>query len=185
MPWKIDSAHSHVGFSVKHMMVTTVRGRFTSYQAKAQLDPHDFKRSTFEGEIDVASIDTGNADRDNHLRTNDFFDVANHPKILFKSTSIEEKGDGEYVVHGDLTIRGVTKPVALDVEFPGTSKNPYGVTVAGIGVRGTLNRKDFGVAFHAVLETGGVAVSDKVKIELDFQIAQVEDAPTASAAPAV
>lgn len=185
MSWKIDSAHSHVGFSVKHMMVTTVRGRFTSYQAKARLDPKDFTRSTFEGEIDVASIDTGNADRDAHLRTNEFFDVANHPKISFKSTSIEAKDEGEYVVHGDLTIRGVTKPVALDVEFPGTSKNPYGVTVAGVGVRGTLNRKDFGVAFNAVLETGGVAVSDKVKVELDFQIAHTEDAPAVAAdAPA-
>lgn len=185
MSWKIDSAHSHVGFSVKHMMVTTVRGRFTSYQAKAHLDPHDFKRSTFEGEIDVVSIDTGNADRDNHLRTNDFFDAANHPKILFKSTSIEHKEEGEYVVHGDLTIRGVTNPIALDVEFPGTSKNSFGVTVAGIGVRGTINRKDFGVRYHAVLETGGVAVSDKVKLELDFQIAQSDDSASASAAPAV
>jgi polyisoprenoid-binding protein YceI len=184
MSWKIDSAHSHVGFSVKHMMVTTVRGRFTSYRANLHLDPQDFKRSTFEGEIDVASIDTGNADRDNHLRTNDFFDVANHPKIIFKTTSIEQKDESEYVVTGDLTIRGVTKSVDLDVEFPGTSKNSFGVTVAGVGVRGTIDRKDFGVSFHAALETGGVAVSDKVKLELDFQIARVEDAPAASATPA-
>ena len=182
MAWQVDSVHSHVGFTVKHMMVTTVRGRFTSYRGKVTLDPKDFSHSTFEGEIDVASIDTGNADRDNHLRTNDFFDVANHPKIFFKSTSIEPKDEGEYVVHGDLTMRGVTKPVALDVEFPGTSKNSYGVTVAGVSVRGTINRKDFGVSFHAVLETGGLAVSDKVKLELDLQIAQVEDAATTASA---
>jgi len=182
MAWQVDSVHSHVGFSVKHMMVTTVRGRFTSYRGKVTLDPNDFSRSTFEGEIDVASIDTGNADRDAHLRTNDFFDVANHPKILFRSTSIEPKDDGEYIVHGDLTMRGVTKPVSLDVEFPGTSKNSIGVTIAGLSVRGTVNRKDFGVSFHAVLETGGVAVSDKVKLELDLQIAQVEAAASVASA---
>jgi len=179
MSWLIDSVHSHVGFSVKHMMVTTVRGQFKSYTGTLQLDTEDFTRSTFEGEIDVASIETGNADRDNHLRANDFFDVPNHPKITFKSTRIESKGDGEYVVYGDLTIRGVTKPVALDVEYAGKSKNPYGKTVAGFSVRGTVNRKDFGVNFNAVLDTGGVAVGEKVKIELDAQAVLAEDAAAA------
>ena len=173
MPWVIDKAHSHVTFSVKHVVVATVRGQFKEYAGTLSLDPADFARSTFEGSIDVASIDTGNADRDNHLRTNDFFDVANHPKITFKSTSIEKKGDGEFTVHGDLTIRGVTKNVALDVEYNGTAKNPYGMTVAGLAAHTTINRKDFGVSFNALLETGGVAVAEKVKIEVDIEATQV------------
>lgn len=169
MSWVLDTVHSHVTFSVKHMMVATVRGHFKDYRGTLTLDASDFSRSSFQGEIDVASIDTGNADRDNHLRAGDFFDVANHPKMLFKSTSIESKGGGEFVVHGDLTLRGVTKPVSLEVEYHGTSKNPYGKTVAGISARGTINRKDFGVNFNAILETGGVAVAEKVKIEIDIE----------------
>lgn len=172
MAWVLDTVHTHVGFSVKHMMVATARGQFKSYSGTLRLDEKDFSKSQFEGEIDVASVDTGNADRDNHLRTNDFFDVANHPKILFKSTKIEPKGEGEFVVHGDLTIRGVTKNVALDVEFSGTSKNPYGKTVAGFSAKTTINRKDFGVAFNAVLETGGIAVGEKVKIEIEVEAVQ-------------
>jgi len=168
MSWVIDKVHSHVGFTVRHMMVATARGQFKEYTGKLSLDPADFSKSVFEGEIDVASIDTGNADRDNHLRANDFFDVANHPKITFASTRIEAKGDG-YVVHGDLTIRGVTHAVALDVEYAGTSKNPYGQTVAGVSATGSLNRRDFGLVYNALLETGGVAVSDKVKLEIEVQ----------------
>ncbi|MEO7092652.1 MAG: YceI family protein [Polyangiales bacterium] len=172
MAWLLDDVHTHVGFSVKHMMVTTVRGQFKKYSGTLNLDAKDFTKSTFEGEVDVASVDTGNAQRDDHLRNNDFFDAPSHPKITFKSTKIEGKrdgGEGEFVVHGDLTIRGVTKPVALDVEFHGTSKNPYGKTVAGLSVRGTINRKDFGVNFNALLETGGVAVGEKVKLEVDVE----------------
>ena len=181
MTWQIDTVHTHVGFSVRHMMVTTVRGQFREYRGTVNIDPNDFTRSTFEGEIDVASVDTGFPDRDNHLRTSDFFDVANHPKLTFKSKRIEDKGDREYVVHGDITIRGVTKPIALDVEYLGTSKNPYGKTVAGLSVRGSLNRKDFGVNFNAVLETGGVAVGEKVKLEVDVEAIAVETAvPLAS-----
>ncbi|HEX3597907.1 MAG TPA: YceI family protein [Polyangiaceae bacterium] len=181
MAWQLDGVHTHVGFSVKHMMVTTVRGQFRSYRGTVNLDPKDFTRSTFEGEIDVTSIDTGNNDRDNHLRSNDFFDAPNHPKIEFKSSRIESKGDGEYTVHGAITIRGVTKPIALDVEYLGTSKNPYGKTVAGLSVRGNLNRKDFGVAFNAVLETGGVAVGDKVTLQVDVEAIAVEETVSASA----
>ncbi len=185
MSWTLDTVHTHVGFSVKHMMVTTVRGQFKSYRGKVELDSKDFTRSQFSGEIDVASIDTNNSDRDNHLRANDFFDAPNHPTIKFVSTAIEAKSDGEFVVHGDLTIRGVTKNVPLEVEFHGTSKNPYGKTVAGISVRGTINRKDFGVNFNALLETGGVAISEKVKLELDVEAILATDAvasqPSASA----
>lgn len=183
MSWQLDPVHTHVGFSVKHMMVTTVRGQFRNFRGDLRIDPANFTHSSVEGEIDVASIDTGNNDRDNHLRTNDFFDAVNHPKITFRSVSIEAKDAGDYVVHGDLTIRGVTKRVALDVEFHGTSKNPYGKTVAGLSVRGTINRKDFGVNFNALLETGGVAVGEKVKLELDVEAILVE-ATVPAGAPA-
>jgi polyisoprenoid-binding protein YceI len=168
MRWIVDPVHSHVGFSVRHMMVTTVRGTFTTYSGTFELDPSDFTKSKIAGEIDVASVDTKNADRDNHLRTDEFFDLANHPKITFTSTGIEAKGDG-YVVHGELTLRGVTKPVALDVEFAGATKNPYGQTIIGVSATGAINRRDFGVQYNALLETGGVAVSDKVKIEIEVQ----------------
>lgn len=183
MSWQLDPVHTHIGFSVKHMMVTTVRGQFRSYRGDLRIDPANFTRSTVEGEIDVASVDTGNPDRDNHLRTSDFFDAANHPKITFRSVNIEQKDSGDYVVHGDLTIRGVTKRVALDVEFHGTNKNPYGKTVAGLTVRGTINRTDFGVNFNAALETGGLLVAEKVKLELDVEavLAEVSATPTAGA----
>lgn len=169
MTWQIDTVHTHVGFSVKHMMVSTVRGQFGSYRGTLELDSDDFTKSRFEGEIDVTSINTGNEQRDTHLRSNDFFDAPNHPKITFKSTKIERRGDDSYAVTGDLTIRGVTKPVTLDVEWSGTSKSPYGQTLTGFGVRGTINRKDFGVSFNAALETGGVVVGDKVKLEVDVE----------------
>jgi polyisoprenoid-binding protein YceI len=170
MFWTLDNLHTHVGFAVKHMMVTTVRGQFKQYSGTLDLDPDDFTKSKFEGEIDVASIDTGNSQRDDHLRTNDFFDAPNHPKITFKSTRIEKKGGDEYVVHGDLTMRGVTKPITLDVEFHGVAKNMHGKTVAGLGATGTINRKDFGVNFNALLEGGGVALGEKVKIEIDAEV---------------
>jgi polyisoprenoid-binding protein YceI len=182
MSWQLDTVHSHVGFSVKHLMVATARGQFKSYTGTVRIDPKDFTRSTFEGEIDVASIDTGNADRDTHLRANDFFDVPNHPKITFKSTSIEAKGESEYIVHGDLTMRGVTRPIALEVEFLGTAKSLYGYTAAGFSARGTINRKDFGVSFNAALETGGFALGEKVKLELDIEAIYQADQPEAAAA---
>jgi len=185
MSWTIDPVHTHISFSARHMMVTTVRGQFRQYRGTAKLDHADFTRSSFEGEIDVASIDTGNSQRDDHLRNDDFFDAPNHPKITFKSTRIEPKGEGEYVVHGDITIRGVTKPLALDVEFHGVSKNPWGQTVAGLSARATINRKDFGVNYNAVLEAGGVAVSEKVKIEIDAELIAAQVAATDGAtAPA-
>lgn len=174
MSFNIDEIHTHIGFSVKHMMVSTVRGQFKAYRGTVQLDPADFTKSRFEGEVDVASIETGNAQRDDHLRTGDFFDAPNHPKMTFTSTRIESKGDNEFVVHGDLSIRGVTQPVAFDVEFHGTSKNPWGKTVAGLSAHATINRKDFGVSYNAVLEAGGVAISEKVKIELDAEFVAAE-----------
>lgn len=171
MTWQLDAAHTHVGFSVKHMMVSTVRGQFKQYSGTLNIDAADFTKSTFEGEVDVASIDTSNSQRDDHLRSGDFFDATNHPKIKFASSRIEAKGDNEYVVHGDLTIRGTTHPVAFEVEYQGSGKNPWGKTVTGFSAKGTVNRKDFGLGWNAVLETGGVLVGEKVKIEIDVEAA--------------
>jgi polyisoprenoid-binding protein YceI len=185
MAWTIDTVHSHVGFSVRHMMVSTVRGQFRKFGGTVEIDPKDFTRSSFEGEVDIASIDTGNPDRDNHLRTGDFFDAPGHPKLVFKSTRIESKGDGEFRVHGDITIRGVTKPLTLEVEFHGTSKDPYGRNLAGVTARGSVNRKDFGVSWNKALEAGGFAVADKVNLELELEAVYAEDkAQTAASATA-
>jgi len=182
MAWTIDATHTHLGFSVKHMMVTTVRGQFRKYSGKVRIDPKDFTRSSIEGEVEVASIDTGVLDRDNHLRTGDFFDTAAHPKITFKSTRIEHKEDNLYRVLGDLTIRGVTKPVTFEVDYSGTTKNPWGKTIAGISAEATIHRKDFGITFNAPLENGGVLVGEKVKIEIECELLLTEDtAATASA----
>lgn len=169
MPWQIDTVHTHVGFSVKHMMVSTVRGQFKQFTGTLGLDTADFARSTFTAEIDVASIDTSNEQRDGHLRTNDFFDAANHPTITFVSTGIVAKGDGEYALRGNLTLRGVTQPVALDVEFHGTNKNPWGKTVAGFSAKGVVNRADFGLTYNAALELGGVLIGEKVKLEIEVE----------------
>lgn len=176
MAWQLDAVHSHIGFNVKHLMVSTVRGQFKKYTGTVNFDPSDFTKSTFEGRIEVASIDTENKDRDAHLRTNDFFDATNHPFITFKSKRIEKKGDAEFIVTGDLTIRGVTKEVAIEVEYNGVAKSPYGHTATGLSARTTINRHDFGVSFNAALETGGVVVSDKVKVEIELEAIQVPDA---------
>lgn len=181
MSWQLDTVHTNIGFAVKHLMVSTVRGKFKSYRGTVALDPQDLTRSTFEGEIDVESIDTNNEQRDAHLRTNDFFDAPNHPKITFKSTRVEALGGSDYRVYGDLTIRGVTRPIALDAELAGPTKSPYGQTVAGISARATINRKDFGVNFNAVLEAGGVMIAEKVTIEIDAEVVAQEQPVTSAA----
>ena len=167
--WNVDTVHTHIGFSVRHLMVSTVRGQFKSYTGKVAIDPVDFTKTTIEGEVEVKSIDTGNEQRDAHLRTSDFFDAEHHPRITFKSGRIEKKDEGVYLVHGDIQIRGVTNPITFETEFHGVSKSPRGQTVAGLHALATVNRKDFGVLYNAILETGGVAIADKVKIEIDVE----------------
>jgi polyisoprenoid-binding protein YceI len=171
MPYTIDPVHSHVGFSVRHLMIATVRGRFTRYEGTANLDASDFTKSTFTGEIDATSIDTGNEQRDGHLKSPDFFDVAQFPKITFKSTSVAKLGD-HFTVTGDLTMRGVTKSITLEVEYAGVVTNPRtGAKPAGFSARGELNRKDFGISFNVPMD-GGFMVSETVKLALDFEAAQ-------------
>jgi len=176
MDWTIDATHTHFGFAVKHMMVSTVRGQFKRYTGKVRLDPRDFTRSSIEGAVEVASIDTGVPERDAHLRTGDFFDVAAHPTITFKSTGVEHEEGSRYRVLGDLTIRGVTKTVTFEVDYSGTARNPWGKTIVGISAAATVHRKEFGVSFDAPLESGGVLVGDKVRIEIECELVLTEDA---------
>lgn len=178
MNWQIDSAHTHVGFSVKHMMLATVRGEFKQYSGTLEIDPSDLTRSRVSGDIEVASLDTREANRDQHLRSADFFDAEQHPRITFVSRRIERRDPEHYQVIGDLTIRGVTREVSLEAEYSGIHKDPWGATRTGFTVRGTLDRKEFGLTWNAALETGGVLVGEKVKLELEIE-AVLQDAPVA------
>lgn len=181
MSWQLDTSHSRIGFAVKHMMVSTVRGEFKSYTGTLNLDEADLTRSTITGSIDVASIDTRDEQRDAHLLGADFFDAENHPTITFRSTRIEAKGDDAFTIYGDLTIRGITREIAIDAEYAGKHQNPWGSTVTGFSGTATLNRKDFGLAWNVALETGGILVGEKVKLELEVELTQ-QAAPVAEAA---
>lgn len=167
--WAIDPVHSNVEFAVKHMMVTTVRGHFTKYEIDLDFDEANPERSSIEARIDGSSIDTRAADRDNHLRSADFLDVENHPFITFKSRRIEPAGQGRYLIVGDLSVRGVTREVALDTTFGGVVKNPWGMSVVTASAETKINRKEFGLVWNAGLETGGVLVGDEVKISLEVE----------------
>lgn len=166
--WSIDPSHTRIGFVARHMMVTKVRGQFDDYTAEIQI-ADDPLASTVVAEVRMASIDTGNADRDAHLRTNDFFAIEQFPTMTLRSTGIVATGDS-FELHADLTIKGVTLPVVFDLEFDGVGQDPWGGTRAGFSASATINRTDFGVQFNAPLETGGVLVGEKVQIELDVQL---------------
>ncbi|GHO68528.1 polyisoprenoid-binding protein [Ktedonobacter sp. SOSP1-85] len=168
MAWEIDPTHSHVNFSVKHMMFSTVRGSFKVFSGKLHIDEQNPAASWVEAQADTASVDTSDANRDGHLRSADFFDAEQFPVLSFKSTNVERAGDG-YKVTGDLTIHGVTKSVVFDAEYLGQGKNPWGATVAGLSATTKINRRDFGLTWSAALETGGVLVGDDVKIEIDLE----------------
>jgi polyisoprenoid-binding protein YceI len=172
--YTIDPTHSEIGFSVRHAMITTVRGRFTEYEGKLHLDGTDPAKSSAVVTIEVAGIDTHQSQRDEHLRTGDFFDVASYPEITFSSTAAEFIGDDSYRLTGDLTIKGVTKPVSIDFTFNGAAKDPYGNERVGFEGSVTVDRTDWGLTYNAALETGGVMISDKVK--LSFEISAIKDA---------
>jgi polyisoprenoid-binding protein YceI len=166
--WTVDPTHTRVGFVARHMMVTKVRGSFSDFDAEIHIADEPL-RSTLSAEVRMASIDTGNADRDGHLRTNDFFDIEQYPTMSLRSTRFEADGDS-FLMYADLTIKGVTRPVVFELEFDGVGQDPWGGTRAGFSASSTINRSDFGVAFNAPLETGGVLVGEKVQIELDVQL---------------
>jgi polyisoprenoid-binding protein YceI len=166
--WKIDPAHTQVEFAVKHMMITTVKGRFSDVTGEIVLDETNFRNSKVTIEVNVASIDTRETQRDTHLRSADFFDVEKYPKLTFRSTNIEQTLE-EFKLTGDLTIHGVTRPVTLDVTHEGRGKDPWGGERIGFAATGKIKRSDFGLTWNAALETGGFLVGDDVKIALDVE----------------
>ena len=172
--WTIDPAHSSVGFTVRHMMISRVRGRFTDYGADIVID-EDPARSKVSATVQLASIDTNDEARDQHLRSGEFFDVENHPAMTFESTGVSGSGS-DYELAGNLTIRGVTKPVVFDVEFNGVGANPWGATVAGFSATTTISREDFGLTWNQALAAGGFLVGDKVNLELEIE-ATKDDQP--------
>jgi polyisoprenoid-binding protein YceI len=168
--WEIDTAHTSAQFSVKHLMVSTVRGHFRKVTGAVIFDEADLTRSSVQVEIDASSLETGEPKRDGHLRSADFFDVEKFPKLTFRSTRIERAGN-EFSVTGDLTLHGVTRPVTLTAEAPSAPmKDPYGRVVRGISATGKLNRKDWGLGWNAALETGGVLVGEEVKLQIDAEL---------------
>jgi polyisoprenoid-binding protein YceI len=165
--WTIDPVHSEVGFAARHMMVSKVRGRFTEFEGTLATGDNPLE-SSVTATIALGSVDTGNAQRDDHLRSNDFFDVPNHPTMTYRSTAIREDGDG-YVVDGELTLKGVTREVPLQLTLEGFGPDAYGGYRAGFSATAEINRRDFGVDFNAALEAGGVVVSDKITIHLEIE----------------
>ncbi len=166
--WSIDTIHSTVGFTVRHLVVSKVHGLFTKWQGALEIDGDDLTTAQVEATIEVASVDTREAARDGHLRSPDFFDAANFPQITFKSTKVEKAGD-DYKLLGDLTIRGKTHAVTLDVEYSGRAVHPQAGERIAFSAKTSINRKDYGVSFNQILDTGGLAVSEKVDINIDVQ----------------
>ncbi len=175
--YQLDPAHSQLAFVARYAMVTKVRGLFTDFEGRVHIDALDPSRSTAELRINAASIDTGQEQRDAHLRNADFFDVENHPEIVFTSRSVAPLDDDRYRVTGDLVIKGVSRPVSVDLEYTGSAKDPFGNLRAGFEGSAEINRKDWGLNWNAALETGGFLVGDKIKLELD--ISAIKATPTA------
>jgi len=167
--WNIDAMHSEIGFKVKHMMISNVRGKFAAFNAIAKTHGDDFSSAKFDFSAAINSIDTGVADRDAHLKSDDFFNAEKFPEMVFKSTGIEKKDDENFIINGELTIRDVTQPIALTAEFSGIVQDPYGQTKAGLSVNGKIKRSEYGLLWSAVTEAGKVVVSDDIHLNCDMQ----------------
>jgi polyisoprenoid-binding protein YceI len=174
--YTIDPTHSRVGFVARHAMVTKVRGSFNEFAGTGYFDADNPAASRIELTIQAASIDTRNATRDAHLRSNDFFDMENHPEIRFVSTAVEQVNADDYRVTGDLTIRGVTKPVTVDLEYTGTAVDPYGNQRVGVEGKTTVDRRDWGINWNAALDAGGVLLGEKVVLEFELSAIRTPDA---------
>lgn len=173
--WALDPAHSEIQFKVKHMMITTVTGAFKSFNAEVETEGDDFSTAQIGFSADTASVDTGNEQRDGHLRSGDFFDAETYPALSFKAGKLQPKGSGDdYQLMGELTIRDTTRPVTLDVEFGGVGTDPWGNTKAGFTLSGKINRKEWGLNWNAALEAGGVLVSDDVRLMGEIQLTKVQ-----------
>lgn len=170
--WNLDKSHSEINFKVKHMMITNVTGSFTDFDVNAQAETDDFSSAEISFTARTASVNTANEQRDGHLKSADFFDVEKFPELRFKSTSFSKKSGDLYTLSGDLTIKDVTRPVVLNVEFGGINTDPWGNVKAGFSLAGVINRKDFGLGWNATLETGGVLVGEEVKLLAEIQLAK-------------
>lgn len=172
--WVIDPTHSEVHFKIKHLVISTVTGSFNKFSGAAVTDGNDFENADIDFNIEVDSIYTGQEQRDAHLRNSDFFEASAYPEINFKSTSFKGNGDGNYKLVGNLTLKGVTKPVELNVEFGGSTKDPFGNFKAGFEVTGKINRKEFGLTYNSLTETGGLALGEEVKLVANVQLVRQE-----------
>lgn len=170
--WVMDPMHSEVQFKVKHLVISTVSGFFKSFEGTIESESEDFEDASIEFSMDIDSIDTNQTMRDDHLKSAEFFDSEKYPKISFKSTSFKKSGDDEYVLKGDLTIKDVTKPVELDVEYGGSALDFYGNTKAGFEITGKINRKEFGLTWDGVTEAGAIVVGEDIKLLINAQFAK-------------
>jgi polyisoprenoid-binding protein YceI len=174
MNWKIDPAHTQIEFSVRHMMIAKVRGSFERFDGTVALDETDPEATQVTVAVEAASINTREPNRDNHLRSADFLQAADYPTVDFQSTRVERTGERTAKLHGELTIRGVTRPVTLDVEFLGFAKSPWGTFSAGFAARGKINRKDWNLTWNQALETGGVLVGEEIEITVELELIRQE-----------
>ena len=172
--WAIDPFHTEILFKVKHLVISTVTGKFEKFDASVLTNGDDWNGAQVEFSAEIDSISTGVGDRDNHLKSADFFDAANHPKLTYKSTSFKKTGNNDFVMNGNLTMRGITRPLEMKVEFGGIMKDPYGNIKAGFELSGKLNRKEFGLQWDAVTEAGGVVVADEVKLALNAELIKIQ-----------
>ena len=168
--YKIDAAHSDITFKVKHLMISSTTGNFKTFDATLEIEGEDFSTAKVTFDADVDSIDTKNEQRDGHLKSEDFFKAEEFPKLTFASTSVETSSDGEFVLLGDLTIRGVTNPVKLNVEYNGTTKDPWGMERMGFDISGKINRGDYGLKWSALTEAGGLVVGEEVKLAISAEL---------------
>ena len=170
--WAIDPMHSEVQFKVKHLVISTVSGFFKSFEGTVETENEDFEDAKIDFSIDINSVDTNQSQRDEHLKSPEFFDAAKYPHITFKSTSFTKAGDDQYKLTGDLTIKDQTKPVTLDVEFGGAAADFYGNSKAGFEITGKINRKDFGLTWDGVTEAGSIVVGEDIKLTMNIQLAK-------------
>ena len=168
--WILDPTHSELGFKIKHLMISNVSGTFKNFTGEVETTAEDFSTAQIRVTAEIASISTNNAQRDAHLLNSDFFDAEKYPQLVFKSTSMEQLDSDTFVLHGDLTLKGVTKPVKLQVEYNGLTKDPWGGERAGFLITGKIKRSEWGVTFNAVLETGGLALGEEIKINSEIQL---------------
>ena len=181
MSWQLDTAHSQVAFSVRHMMISKVKGHFEKFEGEFNLDENNPASADLTVRIDAASISTRQAQRDGHLRSPDFLDAETYPTITFKSTSVEVTSSNSAKLSGDLTIRNITLPVVMDVEFVGSAKSPWGITSYGFNASTTINRKAWNLNWNQALETGGVLVGDEISIDIEVELIKVaESLPSAA-----